>query len=220
MGKFLNYYIPFESCLTVWVDIYMFWDSFKGRKLYFMKYLNKNVTRYMEQQPCVFPVRWMHSWEFPWRRQIAQSELGLVLVCRLSAWSSASPPRSSPWARQLPASPWGNKFFYTFEVLKTWYILNYAIWFWKPNAFLMFIFLSNFPDFCPHPYILLWGGGLQNLGLKPWFCSSQAAWVRQGPSTDILCHPHAMAHRFLEVSQQHSVALKAENHSVLRQKGL
>lgn len=27
----------------------------------------------------------------------------------------------------------------------------------------MFIFLSNFPDFCPHLYILLWGGGLQNM---------------------------------------------------------
>lgn len=27
----------------------------------------------------------------------------------------------------------------------------------------MFIFLNNFPGFCPHLYILLWGGGLQNL---------------------------------------------------------
>lgn len=59
---------------TIWKSfncpgINVFWDNFKGRKLYFKKYLNKNVTKYMEQQLCVVPMRRMHSWEFPLRKQ-------------------------------------------------------------------------------------------------------------------------------------------------------
>lgn len=140
----------------------MFLDSFKGRKLFLKKYLNKNVTQYIEQQLCVVPVRWMHSREFPCRRQSRRPARRWGWCCR--AHRAPVPLPAPPGALLGQTAPrlsfWGNKPLNTFHVFETWCIVNPEIWFKKTKHLLNCLF---FWVTCwisgPHLYTLLWGRG-------------------------------------------------------------
>lgn len=83
----------------------------------------------------------------------------------------------------------------------------------------MFIFLSNLPDFCPQLYILLWGRGLQSLVWSCDFVPAEQHGLGRVPVLTLHVIPmpwHTDSWKFIS----NTVALKAENHNVLRQRSL